>query len=139
MAVLVKTEAFAGEWELGPEQVRAALGALGSRGLVGFDVRQGGYFHRVLPFDLSSIDRMHPRLVDAKALVAENLVRLLTGSDDPRVIAEVPGTGVTHRVQELNDDAWRCTCQWFTKYQGKRGLCKHILATQIVAQRLSEV
>jgi len=133
----LKPEAFASEWELSAEQMRTALGLLGSRGLVGYDLEQSAYFHRVMPFDLSAVDRMHPRLAGAKKLLADDAVKILSTPDEP-VLAEVKGSGVTHRVQQLSDDAYRCTCQWFAKYQGKRGVCKHIIATQIAANQWSE-
>ena len=49
--------------------VEDVLRVLGASGLAGFDVFAGSYFHRVLPFDLSMADDLHPRLVDAKALI----------------------------------------------------------------------
>jgi hypothetical protein len=43
----------------------------------------------------------------------------------------VKGTGVEHRVRLLPDGD-KCTCPWFSKHQGERGACKHILAARIV-------
>src|SRR5262249_15124080 len=40
--------------------VDAALAALGVRGLVGFDLDAGAYFHRELPFDVSLLDSHQP-------------------------------------------------------------------------------
>ena len=108
----LRAEDFAGEWDFTNEQLEGALSSLGSRGLVGFDNQRDAYFHRVRPFDLSAVDRMHPRLVAAKKLVAANAVRLLPPGPEGLAIAEVPGTDVTHRVQQIGDNNWRCTCQW---------------------------
>ena len=40
--------------------VEAALAVLGTRGLVGFDVNMGKYFHRVLPFDFEKVEKQQP-------------------------------------------------------------------------------
>ncbi len=59
------------------EAVRAALYALGSRGLVGFDLESGSYFHRELPFDLSAVEMLQPRLKAARKLVADGKVKIV--------------------------------------------------------------
>jgi hypothetical protein len=45
--------------------VTAALSILAAEGLVGFDLRDQSFFHRVLPFDLSRLEGLNPRLKDA--------------------------------------------------------------------------
>ena len=62
-------QALADELGLPPPAVADSLRVLGASGLAGYDVSTGHYFHRVLPFDLSAIDDMHPRLADARALL----------------------------------------------------------------------
>ena len=42
------------------------------------------------------------------------------------------GTDVTHTVI-IQGEQSRCTCNWFTNHQGKRGLCKHILAVKMIS------
>lgn len=126
----LRLEEFAANWDVRPETVRLALAALGSRGLVGFDVSRGAYFHRELPFDLDAIEDLHPRLAGARRLVDQGGVRLLRQTP-PLIIAEVAGSDVTHRVQ-LTPEGATCTCPWHAKHQGKRGPCKHVLAVQIV-------
>jgi len=106
------------------ERVDDALRALGAVGLVGYDVAEQAHFHRVLPFDLSSIDDMHPRLAAAKDLLAHGAVRLEAG---PSFVAEVESDGIRHRVREV-DGQVRCTCPWFAKHGEERGPCKHVLA-----------
>jgi hypothetical protein len=115
-----------------PEHVLSALAALGARGLVGFDLSQAAFFQRVLPFDLSLVEKLQPRLKAARKLVADGGIRVLRreGAD---VEAAVPGGGVDHRVR-LNEDGHRCTCPWFAKHQGERGPCKHVLAVQIMTE-----
>src|SRR6185369_9825744 len=76
-------------------QVESALAILGSRGLVGFDLARGAYFHRELPFDMEKVESLHPRLLDARKLVAGKLVRIVQQSgtgDDIRAEAYVQGT-----------------------------------------------
>lgn len=113
------------------EQVRILLAALGSRGLVGFDLASGSYFHRELPFDLSLVDGMHPRLIAAQKLVTQNKVKQL--ADAPNQLNfEVQGSDTMHIITvHLGSGSFHCTCQWFSTYQGKRGLCKHILAAKL--------
>ena len=65
-----------------PDEVAAALNAAGSRGLVGFDLAEGAYFHRELPFDLTMVESLHPRLKDARKLVAGGGIRV-TGRGPP--------------------------------------------------------
>jgi hypothetical protein len=106
--------------------VELALLVLGSRGLVGFDVGTSAFFHRELPFDLSAVEELQPRLVAARKLVAAGSV-VTEGTE-----ILVAGSDVTHRVR-LDGDAPRCTCPWFAKHRGDRGPCKHVLAAQIAA------
>jgi hypothetical protein len=115
-------------------EVRGALAVLGSRGLAGFDTNAQQYFHRELPFDLAKIEEMQPRLGNARQLVDEGKVRALGGGDGASTF-EVQGTGTMHRVR-LSDERDACTCPWFSKHQGQRGPCKHILAASLVQQGL---
>jgi hypothetical protein len=103
-----------------------ALQVLGVSGLVGFDLAHGAYFHRVLPFDLSLLEDMHPRLADARALLRTGAVRLLSTAP---LEALVDSADVCYRVRAV-DGVLRCTCPWFAKHQGERGPCKHVLAAQ---------
>ena len=98
---------------------------------MGYDLARGAYFHRELPFDMSLIEEMHPRLKSARKIIEGGGVRILRQADD-LIEAEVPGTDVTHRVR-LSAQGDRCTCPWHAKHQGARGPCKHVLAVQIFA------
>jgi hypothetical protein len=117
--------------------ITAALGVLGSRGLVGYDLAEGAYFQRELPFDLSRMDSLQPRLRDARTLVAGGGIAILRREED-YLEALVPGSGVEHRVR-LTTAGARCTCPWFAKHQGMRGPCKHVLAVQILSEDQSEM
>ncbi|MEM8930397.1 MAG: SWIM zinc finger family protein [Acidobacteriota bacterium] len=44
---------------------------------------------------------------------------------------EVRGTDVRHQVR-LAPDGNRCTCRWWSRYQGRRGPCKHVLAARLL-------
>jgi predicted nucleic acid-binding Zn finger protein len=130
----IDAASLASELSLSLEDITAALAALGSRGLVGYDLAEGAYFHRELPFDLALVDSLHPRLLDARRLVNDGGVRLVqqeSGPDGEQAEALVQGTDVEHRVR-IGSSGARCTCPWFSKHQGTRGPCKHVLAVQIV-------
>ncbi|MBS0262241.1 MAG: SWIM zinc finger family protein, partial [Planctomycetes bacterium] len=119
--------------KLEPDAVTAALTVLGVRGLVGFDLDAGAYFHRELPFDLSLLDAHQPRLKGANKLLAEDKVRLGQRTTEQLELF-VAGSGVEHRVR-LGEAGPKCTCPWFSKYQGQRGPCKHILAAEMYLDR----
>jgi hypothetical protein len=106
-----------------------AAAVLGSRGLVGYDLGPDAYFHRELPFDLSRVEALHPRLTAARALVAAGKVAI-RGADP--VEADVAGPDVVHRVRLGDDD--RCTCPWYAKHRGDRGPCKHVLAARLAVE-----
>jgi predicted nucleic acid-binding Zn finger protein len=117
-------------------QVGAALAALGARGLVGYDMSEGAYFHRELPFDMEAIDSLQPRLKAARKLVAENKVRFTQSTGAGATLtatAMVQGTEVEHIVR-ISPEGDKCTCPWFSKYLGQRGNCKHILAARIAVE-----
>jgi hypothetical protein len=113
-----------------------ALAALGARGLVGFDLDAGAYFHRELPFDLSAVEKLQPRLEAAKKLVADDRVRIEQRTADA-VVAYVKSGSVEHRVVSSADEN-KCSCPWYAKHQGDRGPCKHVLATRIVIEGSDE-
>lgn len=112
--------------------VNEALAALGARGLVGFDLGEAAYFHRELPFDLSQVEKLQPRLQNARKLIAGNKVRIGRRSAD-QIEAFVTGSGVEHRVRLTADDA-KCTCPWYSKHADSRGPCKHILAARLAVE-----
>ena len=104
--------------------------SLSSMGLLGFDVFENTHFYRRLPFKTERILSLNPRLKNAKKLLDNNDVEI-TVKNANYVEAKVKGTGVTHKVI-LDGDKYHCTCDWFTTYQGKRGICKHILGVKMM-------
>lgn len=123
---------LAANTNLAVADVAAALTALGTRGLAGFDVHEQRYFHRELPFDLERIEALQPRLIDARTLLAEGKVRptALAGDGTQESGYTVAGSSAVHLVR-LNANGDRCSCPWFSRHQGERGPCKHILAARI--------
>jgi uncharacterized Zn finger protein len=65
---------------------------------------------------------------DAEKLLAEDKVEIISQNGE-RVEARVMGSGVTHSVL-LEADKERCTCTWYSRHQGERGPCKHLLAVK---------
>ena len=114
------------ELKYSTSDISDSLRVLGASGLVGFDVAEGNYFHRVLPFDLSAVEDMHPRLRDARDLLASGAVQIVKSQP---VEATVKSSDGLHAVREV-DGQLRCTCPWFAKHQGERGPCKHVLAVE---------
>jgi len=129
----IDVPSLATKFSFSEDAVTVALRVLGARGLVGFDLAEGKYFHRELPFDLSRVETLQPRLKDARKLLERQCVQIVN-QDNDRIEALVAGTGVEHRVRVSTDQA-RCTCPWFAKYRGTRGPCKHVLAVQILAEK----
>lgn len=105
---------------------------LSAMGLLGYDLERGTYFYRQLPFKPSRILTLNPRLKGAKKLIENGQVNV-TFNERGRVEARVAGSGVEHLVIIKNDTA-KCTCQWYSKYQGTRGECKHILAVREIGK-----
>jgi hypothetical protein len=103
----------------------AALTRLGVAGRVGYDLAEGGYFHRELPYDPAALAALHPRLPAARALLEAGAVTV-TGNG-----ARVRSGDVEHRVRFSPDGRHRCTCPWWGKHQGGRGPCKHVLAAEL--------
>ena len=118
--------------ELGadPNTVAAGLAALAASGLVGFDLAEDAYFHRVLPFSVDRIERAAPRLRRARQLVAQGVVKLEPGSG-PELVAWVAGRNAEYRVR-FGPAGRACTCPWWGKHPGDRGPCSHMLAAQMV-------
>lgn len=112
--------------------VEDAIAVLSTRGLAGYDAISENYFHRELPFDLSKVEAMQPRLKGARRLVDEKGVQTNGGG-----VFLVRGTGTTHQVKLDDDGKGQCTCPWYSKHQGNRGPCKHILAAQITQETVA--
>lgn len=106
---------------------------LAAQGALGYDLAEGRYFARMLPF-ARDVLLTNPRLARARRLVAAGAVR----PEGDRVI--VRGTRVDHVVQ-LSDGTGpdRCTCTWFADHRGSRGPCAHVLAARIATGAIEAV
>lgn len=108
--------------KLSAERTVAALAMLASSGTVGYDLTDATYFHRELPLG-AGLERIHPRLADARELVATGQVILTEGG----------AMSGDHRVRFGHGSAAgdTCTCPWWGRHRGTRGPCKHVLAARI--------
>lgn len=102
---------------------------LSSMGLLGYDLSEKAHFYRRLPFKTERILSLNPRLKNAKKLIDNEEVEITERRAD-YIEAKVKGSGVVHKVI-IDNTSQKCTCDWFTAYQGKRGICKHILAVKM--------
>lgn len=114
--------------ELDLKQVSNIIGRLSAIGLLGYDLDENGFFYRRLPFKLSRIMSLNPRLKDAEKLLQKGKVQIVKRENNI-IEARVEGSGVNH-VVIFNGDQEQCTCTWFSRNQGERGVCKHILAVK---------
>lgn len=118
-----------------PQAICNALAVIATRGLVGFDVANQCFFHRVLPFEKELVEKMHPRLQSAKKLIEQKAVTLLTteGQSNQKLSSSIKSGDINHQVT-IEGENERCTCLWYAKHQGNRGPCKHILATYLMSE-----
>lgn len=117
-----------------PASVMPQLTArLASMGLLGFDLDEGSYFYRRLPFNIGHIGKSNPRLVNAQRLIDGRRIEVLSQTKD-RVEARVTGDSHTAYSVVLTPGQCRCTCRWMGRNAGERGECKHILATKILTK-----
>ncbi|MCB5182933.1 SWIM zinc finger family protein [Streptomyces antimicrobicus] len=114
-------------------RVRAALARLGTAGRVGYDVADAAYFHRELPYDAERAERHNPRLVAARALLAEGAVHL---DGTTAGTATVLSGERRYQVREASGGVLSCTCTWWADYRGRRGPCKHALAVRMAKRNL---
>jgi hypothetical protein len=103
---------------------------LSSMGLLGYDLSEKAHFYRRLPFKTERILSLNPRLKNAKKLIANEDIEIVERRAN-YIEARVKGSGVLHKVI-IDNNSQKCTCDWFTAYQGKRGICKHILGVKMI-------
>lgn len=111
------------------ERVRAALIRLGVDGRIGYDMAEAAYYHRELPYATGRVEKHNPRLRDARKLVAAGAVRLDPANHE---LAQVVSEHSSHSVRLGADGSFTCTCDWWLDTRGRRGPCRHALATRIV-------
>jgi hypothetical protein len=123
---LIDRSALASATGLGAHDVEAGIGFLAATGKVGYDLLEGTWFHRELPWDAERVERDNPRLRDARRLVADGAVHRTGDTWEVR-------TGDHRQWVTAQEDGWHCTCPWWAKYAGARGACKHVLAVLLVS------
>lgn len=112
------------ETGLSAERVHRALQYLSTSGHVGFDLHEQSYFHRQLPLVDARLNNNYPRLVAARALVE-------AGAVTPENAYLKVASGDHFHWVGFTNGAPRCTCEFWAKYAGSRGPCKHVLAAQL--------
>ncbi len=114
-----------------PETAAHALAQLASEGLLGFDLSDGSYFHRALPYRARGAGKVPRRLKAAEALASGGHVAIAPDGKSVRVTSG----DVVHQVTMVGG-AYRCTCPWFARNGQTRGPCKHVLATQLALEQM---
>lgn len=98
---------------------------LAAQGALGYDVAEGRFFARTLPF-ATDVLRSNPRLARARRLLDRGAVR----RDGDRLL--VRGSGTQHVVElAAGGGVDRCTCTWFADHLESRGPCAHVLAARL--------
>ncbi|MDJ1470040.1 SWIM zinc finger family protein [Xanthocytophaga flava] len=116
------------------ETVESLCPSLSAMGLLGYDLTTRQHFYRRLPYKPERIASLNPRLKNARKLIEKEEIELLIHTPTCTE-ARVKGTNVWHTVL-IDEHTQRCTCQWFTDYQGMRGPCKHILSVRILTENM---
>jgi hypothetical protein len=132
----ISIENISHKTKISPTDVSNALSVMGSRGLVGFDAFSQHYYHRELPFEYDKVENLQPRLKNARKIIETGKIKQISIDNDSTTY-QILGTSVNHRVN-INNEQYTCTCPWFSKYHGKRGVCKHILAAQLYEELLRD-
>lgn len=114
------------------ETIDVLSASLSSIGLLGYDLNERKHYYRRLPFKMERILSLNPRLKNAKKLVSTEGVEFIR-NEPGHIEARVDGSDVKHTVI-IEGESARCTCNWYTNHQGKRGLCKHILAVKMMTK-----
>ncbi len=106
---------------------------LAAMGLLGFDLTKNSFYYRRLPFKLQRILSLNPRLKGADTLLEKNMVKIIKNEDD-HIEARVIGSKGYDHIVSIKPNQEKCTCLWYSKNQGERGSCKHVLATKKLIQ-----
>jgi hypothetical protein len=122
--------------------VTSGFAAMAAAGMAGFDAQSGYYFQRCLPFVDAKINRFQPRFKNARRLLDGSKVSVLakiapTSGNEPQWDCRVEGDSCQYLVR-LRSEGDSCTCQWYSRYQGARGACKHVLAAKLFVREQSD-
>jgi hypothetical protein len=111
-------------------QERCRVGTRSARdvGLVGFDLADGGFFRRELPFDLDHGERLQPRCGTLAGSSRPARYEVESATEDGLAAWVAGPQGVEYRVRS-SDQGWTCTCPWYGRHRGDRGPCKRPLSS----------
>lgn len=123
----VDEEDLASRLQLSLSDVDNALGLLATYGKLGYDVKEGAYFHRELPEEPERVFKDNPRLLGARKLL--ETTRHIEGDKWLVASKDTEYRVIYDRSKNLNDA--KCTCAWYLKHKNSRGPCKHILAVKM--------
>lgn len=101
--------------------------SLSSIGLLGYNLFDNNYFYRKLPFKIDRLLGYNPRLKNAKKIIVNNEISILIKKYN-YTKASIKGSNGIHHTVIKEGSTYKCTCNWYTNNQNKRGMCKHILA-----------
>lgn len=101
---------------------------LAAQGQLGYDVAEGRFFARTLPFGLDVL-KANPRLDKARMLVETGKVRI---DGDRVLVASSKGEHAVRLGAAGEPDG--CTCTWYGTHRGDRGPCAHVLAARIATR-----
>ena len=102
----------------------------------GFDVVQQSDFERELPLDLTGFIKLQPRLKNANKLLESGEISVVKSLGSREFDVSVPGRPVAHYVR-IREAGNACSCRWYSRFQGSRGPCKHVLAATMFVESLT--
>jgi predicted nucleic acid-binding Zn finger protein len=114
-------------WNINKKRVEAALALLAVSGKLGYDARDGAYFHRELPDDPNRVFKDNPRLVSARKLIDH----VKSNGENRWIVHSNESDYIVHFNPSSGAQQAKCTCTWYLNHQNRRGPCKHILAVQL--------
>lgn len=129
---VINTERLARETGTDPADVRAALAVLAASGRVGWDPREGAWFHRELPDRTDRIAPDNPRLVRARELLAAGAVTRVSDASGELFTVRVPSGTQFVRPDATATTGHSCTCVWTARHGDGRGPCAHVLAVTLL-------
>ncbi|MBI2300961.1 MAG: SWIM zinc finger family protein [Armatimonadetes bacterium] len=116
------------------------------QGLLGYDLPEGRFYPRALPYVTRTGFVAQPRDVNARRLLAAGRaeVEAVTPVAGGRqLVGWVKGDTATYRVKVTVDPEGTildgdCTCRWILDHGMQRGPCKHILALRLAGDEHGE-
>jgi hypothetical protein len=116
---------------------------LSEQGLLGYDLPEGLFYPRHLPYVAQAGFAVQPRDVNARRVVEAGGVEVEQRTPIPEgtlLVGWVEGDHATYRVRvQVNSEGTildgDCTCPWILQHGMQRGPCKHILALRLAEEQ----